>query len=211
VALLVLALFVYKDTLPVECQTTATFRTLPQTHIFRRPEAPSHTRNVWCHVCDLSSLPGRADLDGKGHAGPQRQGLRGDGRERWGRLRDCQGRSYHLFSSFCVGSSSDTHQALLLKNAKVYLAARSKDKAEVAIARLKVETGREALFLGLDLGDLASVRASVSAFLSQEKCLHILFENASVPQTRPYSVAQPIADRATHVQRRHVASARAFD
>jgi retinol dehydrogenase-12 len=70
---------------------------------------------------------------------------------------------------------------LLSKNAKVYLAARSQSKAEDAIARLKAETGREALFLELDLGDLASVRACASTFLNLEERLHVLFENASVP------------------------------
>jgi retinol dehydrogenase-12 len=75
---------------------------------------------------------------------------------------------------------------LLLKNAKVYVAARSKHKAEAAIARLKEETGRTALFLELDLGDLASVRASAHAFLTLEERLHVLFENASVPSPRPF-------------------------
>lgn len=54
---------------------------------------------------------------------------------------------------------------LLEKNAKVYLAARSKSKAEEAIKGLKEETGKEAIFLELDLGNLAAVRTAAGEFL----------------------------------------------
>jgi NAD(P)-dependent dehydrogenase (short-subunit alcohol dehydrogenase family) len=54
---------------------------------------------------------------------------------------------------------------LLQKNAKVYLAARSVQKAQAAIEDLKAETGREAIFLELDLSSLNSVRASAAGFL----------------------------------------------
>lgn len=56
-------------------------------------------------------------------------------------------------------------QALLERNAKVYLAARSKGKAEGAISDLKSATGKEAIFLELDLSDLASVRKAAEEFL----------------------------------------------
>ena len=71
-------------------------------------------------------------------------------------------------------------QALLQHNAKVYLAARSKAKAEVAIASLKTTTGKEAIFLQLDLASLASIRKAAEEFLSKESELHILFNNAYV-------------------------------
>ena len=57
-------------------------------------------------------------------------------------------------------------KALLQHNAKVYLAARSKEKAEAAIAELKDATGKEAIWLELDLASLASVRRAAEAFLS---------------------------------------------
>ena len=57
-------------------------------------------------------------------------------------------------------------QVLLNHNAKVYLAARSATKANAAIAELKNETGKEAIFLQLDLADLPSVRQSAEQFLS---------------------------------------------
>ena len=78
-------------------------------------------------------------------------------------------------------------QVLLQHNAKVYLAARSRDKGEKAIASLKAATGKEALFLELDLSDLAAVQRAAAEFLSKERELHILFNNACVPP-RPVPV-----------------------
>lgn len=86
-------------------------------------------------------------------------------------------------------------QELLKHNAKVYLAARNATKGSAAIAELKNETGKEAIFLQLDLADLPAVRKSVGEFLScvlllcldqifadysvrKESRLHILINNA---------------------------------
>jgi NAD(P)-dependent dehydrogenase (short-subunit alcohol dehydrogenase family) len=55
-------------------------------------------------------------------------------------------------------------QALLQHNAKVYLAARSPEKAKEAINDLKSQTGKEAKFLQLDLADLHSVKRAVQEF-----------------------------------------------
>jgi len=71
-------------------------------------------------------------------------------------------------------------KALLVKNAKVYAACRSPEKAKDAIERLKSETGKEAIFLQLDLGDLHSVRKSAQEFQSKESQLDVLFNNAFV-------------------------------
>ncbi len=71
-----------------------------------------------------------------------------------------------------------TLQALLQHGAKVYLAARSKEKAETAIASLKEATGKEAIFLELDLSSLSSVKKAADEFLRKETELHILFNNA---------------------------------
>jgi retinol dehydrogenase 12 len=60
----------------------------------------------------------------------------------------------------------ETVKALLTKNAKVYLAARSKERAQAAIADLEKETGRRAIWLELDLSDLDSVCKSAQMFLS---------------------------------------------
>lgn len=82
------------------------------------------------------------------------------------------------------------------RNAKVYIAARNQKKANDAINELKNETGKEALFLKLDLADLKSVKAAavefsryscynrtriaVNATRSKEKELHVLFNNGGV-------------------------------
>jgi retinol dehydrogenase 12 len=57
-------------------------------------------------------------------------------------------------------------QELLNHNAKVYLAARSAAKANAAIAELKNVTGKEAIFLQLDLADIPAIRKSAEDFLS---------------------------------------------
>ncbi|KZT26842.1 NAD(P)-binding protein [Neolentinus lepideus HHB14362 ss-1] len=69
---------------------------------------------------------------------------------------------------------------LLSRNAKVYLAARSKTKAESAIQDVHTATGKMALFLELDLSSLASVKKAAEEFLSKETKLHLLFNNAGV-------------------------------
>jgi len=65
-------------------------------------------------------------------------------------------------------------------NAKVYLAGRNPTACTAAIAELKRETGREALFLRLDLADLRAVKAAAEEFLSMETELHVLFNNAGI-------------------------------
>lgn len=69
----------------------------------------------------------------------------------------------------------------------MYIATRNKSKSEAAIAELKVSTGKEALFIELDLANLASVRKAAAEFLATEHELHLLFNNACVPAipTRP--------------------------
>ena len=89
-----------------------------------------------------------------------------------------------------------TRQVLLQHNAKVYLTARNKEKADAAIASLKEATGKEALFHELDLGSLAKTKASAEAFLKKEPELHVLFNNASV---RPATTATSRADCSVYV------------
>jgi NAD(P)-dependent dehydrogenase (short-subunit alcohol dehydrogenase family) len=59
-------------------------------------------------------------------------------------------------------------QALLAHNAKVYIAARSKEKAEKAIEELQEQTGRKGIWLKLDLADLNSVKAAAEEFIRYE-------------------------------------------
>jgi retinol dehydrogenase 12 len=46
----------------------------------------------------------------------------------------------------------------------VYIAARSKSKAEAAIAELKEVTGKEAIFLKLDLDNLSQIKRAAEEF-----------------------------------------------
>lgn len=68
---------------------------------------------------------------------------------------------YHIIKYLLV----DCHQALLEHNAKVYMASRSRSKAEEAIKDLKEQTGKEAIFLELNLANLSSVRKAAEEFL----------------------------------------------
>ena len=56
-------------------------------------------------------------------------------------------------------------QVLLNRNAKVYMASRDEKKARIAIEELKAQTGKEAIYLELNLANLASVRKSAEEFL----------------------------------------------
>jgi retinol dehydrogenase-12 len=47
----------------------------------------------------------------------------------------------------------------------VYIAARNKTKTEEAIEDLRQQTGRQAVFLQLDLADMKAVKAAAEEFL----------------------------------------------
>ncbi|KAI0030924.1 NAD(P)-binding protein [Vararia minispora EC-137] len=79
-----------------------------------------------------------------------------------------------------TGVGKETVKALLSHGAKVYIAARTAEKTKAAIDNLKTETGREAIFLQLDLSDLVSVKRAAQEFLNKESVLHALFNNAGV-------------------------------
>ena len=51
-----------------------------------------------------------------------------------------------------------------MHNAKVYLGARSPERAAQAIKELKEETGKEALLLRVDLENLKSVKSAAADF-----------------------------------------------
>ncbi|KAH6912848.1 hypothetical protein BKA70DRAFT_1265223 [Coprinopsis sp. MPI-PUGE-AT-0042] len=78
------------------------------------------------------------------------------------------------------GVGKETAKALLAKNAKVYVAARSQEKAQDAIRDLKGQTGKDAIWLKLDLADLKSIKSAAEEFSSKEKELHMLYNNAGV-------------------------------
>ncbi|OJT05183.1 hypothetical protein TRAPUB_4008 [Trametes pubescens] len=79
-----------------------------------------------------------------------------------------------------TGIGHGTVKGLLLKNAKVYIAARSKDRVKHTIMELREETGREALFLQLNLGDLDFVKKAAAEFKQRESQLNGLISNAGI-------------------------------
>ncbi|KAG8947718.1 hypothetical protein FRC04_010492 [Tulasnella sp. 424] len=83
------------------------------------------------------------------------------------------------------GVGQETIKRLLLKNAKVYMASRSRNLAEAAIHDLKEQTGKEAIFLELDLSSLEKVTRAANEFKSKESQLHILFNSAATLGTPP--------------------------
>jgi retinol dehydrogenase 12 len=82
---------------------------------------------------------------------------------------------------------------LYSKNAKVYIAARSKDNSLKAIETIK---GREPKskgmleFLSLDLANLTTIKASAGEFLAKEKRLDVLVNNAGVLLSRTAEISR---------------------
>lgn len=72
---------------------------------------------------------------------------------------------------------------LYSKNAKVYIATRSEERAIKAINEIKSSapgSKGSLVFMKLDLSDLSTIKASANFFLAQETKLHVLFNNAGV-------------------------------
>lgn len=63
-----------------------------------------------------------------------------------------------------AGIGKETVKQLLRKNATVYLATRSQERAERAIEELHEQTGKRAHFLPLDLSDLNSVKNAAEEY-----------------------------------------------
>ena len=110
-------------------------------------------------------------------------------------LPDLHGKVYIVTGSN-IGVGKEIARMLYEKNAKIYIAARSEEKAIKAIEDIKkaspTSTGT-LVFLYLDLSDLNKVKQSAESFLAQEGTLHILFNNAGVmvsPSEPPAKSAQ---------------------
>ncbi|ETN44472.1 uncharacterized protein HMPREF1541_10142 [Cyphellophora europaea CBS 101466] len=83
-----------------------------------------------------------------------------------------------LVTGTSSGLGITTVAALKSTGAKIYATARNLDKGRNALKRL-LEPGRVEL-LQLDTGDLSSVRACATEFLSRESKLNVLINNAGV-------------------------------
>ncbi|KAK3689261.1 hypothetical protein B0T22DRAFT_169306 [Podospora appendiculata] len=108
---------------------------------------------------------------------------------------DLQGKVY-VVTGANSGMGKELARVLYAKNAKVYVACRSEEKATKAIEAIKKRAAGskgELVFLSLDLADLAKVKAAAQTFLDQEFKLHVLFNNAGVmvgPANPPLKTAQ---------------------
>ncbi|KAK8103122.1 short-chain dehydrogenase [Apiospora sp. TS-2023a] len=88
-----------------------------------------------------------------------------------------------------TGVGKELARMLYAKNATVYLAARSEDKARRAIEEIRqnspLSSTGKLVFIQLDLADLTTIKGSVKTFLDQESQLHVLFNNAGVMKPAP--------------------------
>ena len=84
-----------------------------------------------------------------------------------------------------TGIGRATAEALARQGWRVYVASRSAEKGEAAVAAIKAAAGSDSVwFLPLDLADLSSVRACAEAFLARGEPLHVLVNNAGVAGVR---------------------------
>ncbi|KAK3369706.1 hypothetical protein B0T24DRAFT_669084 [Lasiosphaeria ovina] len=104
-------------------------------------------------------------------------------------LPDLQGKVY-IVTGANTGIGKEVARFLYTKNAKVYVGARSEEKARKAIDDIQKaapESTGSLIFLYIDQADLTTVKAAAQTFLAQEQTLHCLFNNAGVKvgDTRP--------------------------
>lgn len=80
------------------------------------------------------------------------------------------------------GIGYETTLQLALHGARVYVAARSPEKATKAIAQMQASSKKDLnfRFLWMDLQSLQSVKDAVEQFLKTETRLHLLINNAGV-------------------------------
>ena len=94
------------------------------------------------------------------------------------------GRTF-LVTGANTGIGRATAAGLARQGGRVFVASRSREKGEEAVAGIKASTGNDAVwYLPLDLADLDSVRACASAFLARGEPLHGLVNNAGVVRAR---------------------------
>lgn len=102
----------------------------------------------------------------------------------------------YIITGANTGIGKELARVLYSKNAKVYIAARSEEKAKKAIQDIQEGSPNSSgalVFLPLDLSDLQKVKEAALSFLDQEKRLDVLFNNAGVmvsPENPPPKTVQ---------------------
>ena len=89
-----------------------------------------------------------------------------------------------------TGIGFETVLQMAKKQCKVYLGARSREKAEAAIAKMKeIDSSVDVVFVQMDLQDLASVKKAAADFSSKEDHLDILVNNAGI-MASPFALSK---------------------
>ncbi len=89
----------------------------------------------------------------------------------------------HLITGGYVGCGFELAKILYQHNATVYVAGRSQEKGETALAKLKEQfpdSKGKLTFLKLDLADQSTIKQSAEEFVSKESRLDVLTQNAGV-------------------------------
>lgn len=95
---------------------------------------------------------------------------------------DLAGKVY-IVTGASSGMGAELAKVLFSKNAKVYVACRSEERAKKAIADIMAavpQSKGKLVFLYLDQADLNKTKAAAESFLAQEMRLDVLFNNAGV-------------------------------
>jgi NAD(P)-dependent dehydrogenase (short-subunit alcohol dehydrogenase family) len=93
---------------------------------------------------------------------------------------DLDGRTF-LITGANTGIGKETERALAERGARLHIACRSQAAGRQAIEEITAHTGNgELALLGLDLGDLDSVRRCAETFLATGEPLHGLINNAGL-------------------------------
>lgn len=99
---------------------------------------------------------------------------------------DLRGRVF-IVTGGSSGIGYATVQHLVRRGGRVYMAARNEEKARTAIDHLEPEPGvGEVCFLKLDLSDPREARKAALEFISKERRLDVLINNAAMPRS-PYA------------------------
>ncbi|KAF2173444.1 hypothetical protein M409DRAFT_61850 [Zasmidium cellare ATCC 36951] len=95
---------------------------------------------------------------------------------------DLAGKVY-IITGASSGIGAELTRILFSKNAKVYLACRSEEKAKKTIDNVTAAVPHskgKLVFIHLDQADLSNVKKAAESFLAQESRLDVLFNNAGV-------------------------------